>query len=63
MSIASKLEAHLKAHSIDYDLIPHPHTESSMVTAAAAHVRGDLLAKAVIVKDGDDSQRGSTIVW
>jgi Ala-tRNA(Pro) deacylase len=54
MTIASKLEAHLKAHSIDYDLIPHPHTESSMVTASAAHVRGDLLAKAVIVKDGDD---------
>ena len=54
MTIASKLKAHLKAHSIDYELIPHPHTESSMVTAAAAHVPGDRLAKAVIVKDGDD---------
>ena len=54
MTIASKLKAHLKAHSIDYELIPHPHTESSMVTAAAAHVPGDRLAKAVIVKDGDN---------
>jgi len=54
MTIASKLEAHLKAHSIDYDLIPHPHTASSMATAAAAHVPGDRLAKAVILKDGDD---------
>jgi Ala-tRNA(Pro) deacylase len=54
MAIANKLEAHLKGHSIDYELIPHPHTESSMVTAAAARVPGDRLAKAVIVKDGDD---------
>jgi Ala-tRNA(Pro) deacylase len=54
MTIAKQLEAHLKAHSIDYELIPHPHSESSMVTAAAAHVPGDRLAKAVIVKDGDE---------
>jgi Ala-tRNA(Pro) deacylase len=54
MTIANKLKVHLKAHSIDYELIPHPHTESSMVTAAAAHVPGDQLAKAVIVKDSDE---------
>lgn len=54
MAIANRLEAHLKSHSIDYELVPHPHTESSMVTAAAAHVPGDRLAKAVIVRDGDD---------
>jgi Ala-tRNA(Pro) deacylase len=54
MTIASKLKAHLETHSVDYELIPHPHTESSMETAAAAHVPGDRLAKAVIVKDGDD---------
>ncbi len=54
MTIANKLEAHLKARSIDYELIPHPHSESSMLTAAAAHVPGDRLAKAVIVKDGDE---------
>lgn len=54
MTIASKLKAHLQAHSIEYELLAHPHTESSMVTAAATHVPGDRLAKAVIVKDGDD---------
>jgi len=54
MSIANKLEAFLEAHSIEYDLVPHPHTESSMVTAAAAHVPGARLAKAVILKDGDE---------
>ncbi len=54
MKIAKTLEAHLAAHSIDYQLILHPHTESSMATAATSHVAGDQLAKAVIVKDGDD---------
>ena len=54
MSVANKLGVYLEAHSIGYDLIPHPHTESSLVTAAAAHVPGDRLAKAVIVKDGED---------
>jgi Ala-tRNA(Pro) deacylase len=53
MTIANKLKAYLESKSIDYDLIPHPHTESSMETAAAAHVPGDRLAKAVIVKDED----------
>jgi Ala-tRNA(Pro) deacylase len=53
MAIAEKLKAHLEASSIDYELIPHPHSESSMVTAASAHVPGDRLAKAVIVKDED----------
>jgi Ala-tRNA(Pro) deacylase len=54
MSIANRLGAYLKAHAIEYDLIAHPHTETSMRTAAAAHVPGDRLAKAVILKDGDD---------
>ena len=53
MAIAKQLAAYLKSKSMEYDLIPHPHSESSMVTAAAAHVPGDRLAKAVIVKDGD----------
>lgn len=54
MITANKLEAYLVEHSIGYHLIPHPHSESSMFTAAAAHVPGDRLAKAVIVKAGDE---------
>jgi Ala-tRNA(Pro) deacylase len=53
MAIARQLQAFLESKAVDYELIPHPHTESSMVTAAAAHVPGDRLAKAVILKDGD----------
>lgn len=53
MTISIMLEGYLRAHSIDYQIVPHPHSESSMLTAAAAHVPGNRLAKAVIVKDGD----------
>jgi Ala-tRNA(Pro) deacylase len=54
MAIANKLETYLETRSIDYELVAHPHTESSMITASAAHVPGDRLAKAVVVKDGDE---------
>ena len=53
MAIAPTLKRYLEQHAADYELVAHPHTESSMVTAAAAHVPGDQLAKAVIVKDDE----------
>lgn len=53
MTIAATLKSHLDRRSVDYDLVAHPHTRSSMDTAAAAHVPGDRLAKAVIVNHGD----------
>lgn len=34
-----------------YDVITHPHTSSSMETAEAAHVSGDTVAKAIVLKD------------
>lgn len=54
MSIAAKLETYLVSQSADYKVIPHPHTESSMATAASAHVPGNKLAKAVMVKQEDN---------
>lgn len=53
MSVAAKMKSYLDERSIDYSLIPHPHTRSSMDTAASAHVPGDWLAKAVIVHHED----------
>jgi Ala-tRNA(Pro) deacylase len=50
MSVSSKLECYLKEQCIDYRLVRHPHTGSSMDTAQAAHVPGDALAKAVVVR-------------
>ena len=53
MAIAPTLKRYLEQNAADYELLAHPHTESSMFTAAAAHVPGDQLAKAVIVKDDE----------
>jgi Ala-tRNA(Pro) deacylase len=51
MTISVTLEEFLNRHDAQYDLIPHPHTGSSMETAEQAHVPGQRLAKAVILKE------------
>lgn len=53
MAVAETVQRYLVQHSVDYDLMPHPHTGSSHETAEAAHVREDHIAKAVVVKDAD----------
>jgi len=51
MSMSVTLEEFLNQHNASYDLIPHPHTGSSMETAEEAHVPGLRLAKAVVLRD------------
>lgn len=51
MAIANILKTYLQHQEIEYRLIIHPHTSSSMETAEMAHVPGDSLAKGVLVKD------------
>jgi Ala-tRNA(Pro) deacylase len=51
MAIAETVQRFLELQSINYGLVPHPHTGSSHETAEAAHVSEDHIAKAVIVKD------------
>jgi Ala-tRNA(Pro) deacylase len=53
MTMSLTLEEFLNQHNASYDLIPHPHTGSSMETAEEAHVPGMRLAKAVVIKDDD----------
>jgi Ala-tRNA(Pro) deacylase len=53
MAIAETVQSFLTQHSVEYDLVSHPHTGSSHETAEAAHVSEDHIAKAVIVKDTD----------
>ena len=53
MAIADKLKFFLEANNVTYEVTQHPHTSSSMETAEEAHVPGDRLAKAVIVKTHD----------
>jgi len=51
MAVAATVQRFLEQLSVEYDLVPHPHTGSSHETAEAAHVSEDHIAKAVIVKD------------
>lgn len=51
MAIADTLNHYLQQNGVPYDVVPHPHTSSSMRTAEAAHVPGDRLAKTVVLED------------
>lgn len=51
MGMSITLRQYLDDHNVDYDLVRHPRTHTSMETAAAAHIAGDQLAKAVVVED------------
>lgn len=54
MTIAATQERYLIQRKAEYDLMAHPHTESSRETAEAAHIPDDHIAKAVVVKDASD---------
>ncbi len=51
MAIAITLKEFLDQEGVEYELLPHPHTATSLETAEAAHVPGDQLAKSVILED------------
>jgi Ala-tRNA(Pro) deacylase len=53
MTIAATLEKYLDGKGVDYEVLTHRHTEDSLHTAEAAHVTGDKLAKAIVLKDED----------
>ena len=53
MSISTTVKSYLEGKSVDYELVSHHHTQSSMESAGAAHVASDHLAKAVIVKEDE----------
>jgi Ala-tRNA(Pro) deacylase len=54
MTISTTLSEYLDQHQVAYDLLPHPRTGSSMETAEEAHIPGNRLAKAVIIREDDD---------
>lgn len=53
MPVAKRLLDHLQAQGVDYQMVRHRHSGSSMETAELAHVPGDVLAKGVVVRDGE----------
>ena len=51
MAIARRLQWYLDAKGVSYDVLPHPHSSSSLETARQAHVPAERLAKAVLLED------------
>ncbi len=54
MSMAPRIEAHLGKVGINYDLVNHPHSSTSLQSARVAHVPAIQVAKAVMTHDGDN---------
>jgi Ala-tRNA(Pro) deacylase len=53
MGIPSTVSEFLHAHEVDFTVVEHRMTVTSMETAEAAHVPGDAVAKAVVLEDGE----------
>ena len=53
MAIATTLHAFLESNHLPYESVPHEHAESSQRCASAAHVPGDKVAKAVLLRDDE----------
>lgn len=51
--ISATVRHFLDKQATSYRLVPHPRTYTSMETAEAAHIAGDRLAKAVLVRSED----------
>ena len=54
MTMAATQQRYLVQQKADYDLMLHPHTQSSHETAKATHISEQHIAKAVVVKDVSD---------
>lgn len=53
MGIAITLAQYLLDHGVEYDLVPHPHTETALASATASGLPADRVVKAVVVKGAD----------
>lgn len=52
MTMASTVDEALKQLNVDFQILKHKRTETSLATAHSAHVSEDKLAKAVVLTDG-----------
>ena len=58
MAIASRLKWYLDVHRLDYEILSHAHTTTSLESAHAAHVPEEQVAKSVLLED----ERGYVLV-
>lgn len=55
MNALHRIERFLDEHMIPFDIVAHPHTQTSLATARSAHVEPGRLAKGVLL-EGDQCQ-------
>jgi Ala-tRNA(Pro) deacylase len=53
MTIAARVQHYLDDCGVDYEILEHARTMTSMRTAEAGHISGERLAKAVLLKRDD----------
>jgi Ala-tRNA(Pro) deacylase len=53
MAIARTLKSYLDKREVDYEMVQHSHTETSIDSATSAHVPPHQMAKAVVLEDED----------
>jgi Ala-tRNA(Pro) deacylase len=51
MTMARTIKTFLESRDVDYELVEHPRSTTSMQTAELAHIPGDRLAKSVLLED------------
>jgi Ala-tRNA(Pro) deacylase len=51
MAVAMTMQEYLDRWGVEYEVVPHPYTSSSLETAEAAHIPGAQLAKCVMTED------------
>lgn len=51
MAMASRVVNYLVEQDVDFDLLDHPYSATSMESAQLAHVPGDRIAKSVVLED------------
>ena len=53
MAIATTLKSFLEDHHVEYDMVQHLHSASTLESAHSAHVPGHQVAKAVVLEDSE----------
>ncbi len=51
MAIANTLKQYMMKQGVNYDVVNHPRTMTSVETARSAHIPGERIAKAVLLED------------
>jgi Ala-tRNA(Pro) deacylase len=53
MGVAITVAQYLLDRDVAYELVPHPHTETALASAAASGLPADRVVKAVVLKGAD----------